>query len=175
MRKLGKKKLGILGGSFDPPHVGHLKISIEAKKRFKLNTVIWAITNKNPFKNKCENSLKERIFLSKKLALKNKFIKIEYYEKKLRSNRTINLIRFIEKKYHNTQLFFIIGADNLINFHKWHKWRDICDKCKILVFDRGGYKLKSLKSVAYQKMGDKTFDFITFKKVNISSSKLRKF
>ena len=99
MRKLGKKKLGILGGSFDPPHVGHLKISIEAKKRFKLNTVIWAITNKNPFKNKCENSLKERIFLSKKLALKNKFIKIEYYEKKLRSNRTINLIRFIAVSY----------------------------------------------------------------------------
>ena len=146
MRKLGKKKLGILGGSFDPPHVGHLKISLEAKKRFKLNTVIWAVTNKNPFKNKCENSLKERIFLSKKLTLKNKFIKIEYYDKKLRSNRTINLIRFIEKKYHNTQLFFIIGADNLINFHKWYKWRDICDKCKILVFDRGGYKLKSLKS-----------------------------
>ena len=127
MRKLGKKKLGILGGSFDPPHVGHLKISLEAKKRFKLNTVIWAVTNKNPFKNKCENSLKERIFLSKKLTLKNKFIKIEYYDKKLRSNRTINLIRFIEKKYHNTQLFFIIGADNLINFHKWYKWRDICD------------------------------------------------
>ena len=42
LRKLGKKKLGILGGSFDPPHVGHLKISLEAKKRFKLNTVIWA-------------------------------------------------------------------------------------------------------------------------------------
>ena len=140
MRKLGKKKLGILGGSFDPPHVGHLKISLEAKKRFKLNTVIWAVTNKNPFKNKCENSLKERIFLSKKLALKNKFIKIEYYEKKLRSNKIINLIRFIEKKYHNTQLFFIIGADNLINFHKWHKWKAISQKCNIIVFDRHGYK-----------------------------------
>ena len=71
MRKLGKKKLGILGGSFDPPHVGHLKISLEAKKRFKLNTVIWAVTNKNPFKNKCENSLKEihSIVTSKKSKL----------------------------------------------------------------------------------------------------------
>ena len=106
MRKLRKKKLGILGGSFDPPHVGHLKISLEAKKKFKLNTVLWAVTNKNPFKNKCENSLKERIFLSKKLTLKHKFIKIEYYDKKLRSNRTINLIRFIEKKYHNMISYF---------------------------------------------------------------------
>ena len=175
MRNLGKKKLGILGGSFDPPHAGHLKISLEAKKKFKLNTVIWAVTKKNPFKKKCENSLKERIFLSKKFTLKNKFIKIEYYEKKLRSNRIINLIRFIEKKYHNRQLFFIIGADNLINFHKWYKWTEICKKCKILVFDRSGYKLKSFKSVAYKKYGKKTFDFIRFKKVNISSSKLRKF
>ena len=174
MRKLGKKKLGILGGSFDPPHVGHLKISLEAKKRFKLNTVIWAVTNKNPFKNKCENSLKERIFLSKKLTLKNKFIKIEYYDKKLRSNRTINLIRFIEKKYHNTQLFFIIGADNLINFHKWYKWKAISSKCNILVFDRTNYKSKSLKSVAFKKLRKKRLKFINFKKINISSSQLRK-
>ena len=175
MRNSEKKKLGILGGSFDPPHLGHVKISLEAKKRFKLNTIIWAVTNKNPFKKKCKNSLEERIFLSKKLTLKKNFIKIDYYEKELRSNRTINLIRFLEKKHLNSQIFFIIGADNLINFHKWFKWRDICKKCKILVFDRDGYKSKSLKSVAYQKLGKKTFDFITFDKVNISSSKLRKF
>ena len=174
MGKLGKKKLGILGGSFDPPHVGHLKISLEAKKRFKLNTVIWAVTNKNPFKNKCENSLKERIFLSKKLTLKNKFIKIEYYDKKLRSNRTINLIRFIEKKYHNTQLFFIIGADNLINFHKWYKWKLISQKCKIIVFDRHGYKKKSLNSTTYKRLNRENLKFIEFEKVNISSSQLRK-
>ena len=167
------EKLGILGGSFDPPHEGHIKISLEAKRKFKLDMILWVITKKNPFKKKSENSLNKRIYLSKKLTFKKKFIKIGYYEKKLRSNRSINLIKFLEKKHPNLQFFFIIGADNLVHFHKWYKWREICKKCKVLVFDRSGYKLKSLKSIAYRKMGKKTFHFITFKKVNISSSKLR--
>ena len=175
LRKIKNEKIGILGGSFDPPHIGHIKISLEAKKKFNINTIIWAITNKNPFKKKYENSLNKRIFLSKKIIQKRKFIKIRYYEKKLRSNKTINLIKFLKKRYFNSQLFFIIGADNLIKFHKWYKWRNICENCKILVFDRSGYKQKSLKSVAYKKFGKKTFDFVTFKKVNISSSKLRDF
>ena len=56
-----KDKIGVLGGSFDPPHKGHLAISVEAKKRYNLKKIIWAITEKNPFKNKSENSLSKRI------------------------------------------------------------------------------------------------------------------
>mgnify|MGYP000594782331 FL=1 len=56
-----KKKVGILGGSFDPAHKGHLAISIEAKKRFRLKEIIWAITEKNPLKNKSQNSLSKRV------------------------------------------------------------------------------------------------------------------
>ena len=169
-----RNKIGILGGSFDPAHKGHLTISKEAIKRFILRNVIWAITKKNPFKKKTHTSLDNRIKHCKKIIGSSKLIKVKFYEDTIKSNKTFDLINHISKNKKN-EIYFIMGADNLINFHKWYKWRDICDKCKILVFDRGGYKLKSLKSVAYQKMGDKTFDFITFKKVNISSSKLRKF
>ena len=56
-----KNKIGILGGSFDPPHKGHLAISVEAKKKYNLKKIIWAITEKNPFKRKSENSLTKRI------------------------------------------------------------------------------------------------------------------
>ena len=67
-----------------------------------------------------------------------------------------------------------MGADNLINFHKWYKWKSIMKRCNILVFDRQGYKAKSLKSVTFNQLSEKKLKFINFKKVNISSSQLRK-
>jgi len=74
---LKKKKIGILGGSFDPAHKGHLAISKEAVKRFKLKKIIWAITKKNPFKKQSSLSLQSRIKGCKKIIKKNKFIKWE--------------------------------------------------------------------------------------------------
>ena len=172
---MGKKikKIGILGGTFDPGHLGHLKISKEAKKKFKLTKVIWAITKKNPFKKKSKIKLIARIKFAKKIIGINKFIKIKFFEDKIKSNKTIDLINHIKKKNKNLNIHFIMGADNLIKFHKWHKWKLISQKCNILVFDRQGYKAKSLKSITYKRLKQKNFKFIKFKKVNISSSQLR--
>ena len=167
------KNIGLLGGSFDPPHEGHMAISTAAKKKFKLDHVIWAITKKNPFKKKSRLSLNTRVKLSKKIVKLNKFIKIKYFEDKIKSNRTINLINFITSKS-SCKIFLIIGADNLIQFHKWYKWKLISQKCNILVFDRKGYKAQSLKSIAFKHLRKKNLKFVNFKKVNISSSKLRK-
>ena len=173
MKKINKK-IGILGGTFDPAHKGHVKISLEAKKIFKLKKVIWAITKKNPFKNKSYMSLKERINYAKKITKKNKFIKVDSYENKIKSNKTFQLIKFIKKKNKNSEIYFIMGADNLISFHKWYKWKEISKKCNILVFDRNRYKAKSLKSISFKIFDKKRLKFIRFKKVNISSSQLRK-
>ena len=67
-----------------------------------------------------------------------------------------------------------MGADNLINFHKWFRSELISQKCNIIVFDRHGYKKNSLKSKAFKRLNSKTLTFVEFKKVNISSSQLRK-
>ena len=67
----------------------------------------------------------------------------------------------------------MIGADSLIKFHRWKKWKDIPKKCKILVFDRYPYKSKALKSLAFKQRNKQKLKFINFKKINISSSKLR--
>ena len=174
LKKLKFKRLGILGGSFDPPHLGHLKISSEAKKRYKLNKVIWAVTKQNPFKYNTRYDLKNRILLSKKLTKNKKFIEIICYENKIKSARTYKLLVYLKKKYANFELYFIMGADNLINFHKWYKWKEISKICNIIVFDRLGYKSKSLKSISFKKLNNKVLDYVIFKKVNISSSKLRK-
>ena len=169
-----KKKIGVLGGTFDPAHNGHIKISKEAKKRYALNKIIWAVTKKNPFKSKSNTNLKERIKYAKKINLKNKFIEINFYEDLIKSNKTIDLIKYLKKKNKNTEIYFIMGADNLINFHKWEKSELISSICNILVFDRERYKAKSLKSIGFKKYNKKGLKFIKFKKIKISSSQIRK-
>ena len=171
--KDNKIKIGVLGGSFDPAHKGHLTISKEAKKRFDLKKIIWAITKKNPFKKDSKNSLTKRIKDCKKIVGKNSFIKVKFYENVIKSNKTIDLINHL-KKNKTAEIYFLMGADNLINFHKWHKSKLISQKCIILVFDRHGYKKNSLKSKTFRQVNKEALKFVEFNKVNISSSQLRK-
>ena len=171
--RIEKNKIGILGGSFDPAHTGHLAISKEAIKRFKLKKVIWAITKKNPFKRVSKINLLTRIKYCKKIIGNNSLIEVKFYENIIRSNKTINLINYLNKNKKN-EIYFLMGADNLIDFHKWYKWKIISQKCNIVVFDRHGYKKKSLKSTTFKRLNNKKLIFIEFNKVNISSSQLRK-
>ena len=174
MKNKKLNKIGILGGTFDPAHKGHIAISKEAIRTYKISKVIWAVTKKNPFKKKSFMTLKERIIYARAINKNNSRIKVNYYEDKIKSSRTINLINYIKKNNKNSQLFFLMGADNLINFHKWHKWKLISKKCIILVFDRNGYKAKSMKCKTFKQLNQKELSYIKFKKVNISSSQLRK-
>ena len=100
MKKV-ENKIGILGGSFDPAHIGHLTISKEAAKIFKLKKVIWAITKKNPFKKKSVLNLSDRIKFCKRIIKNNKFIEVKYFEKKIKSHKTIKLINFLTKNKKN--------------------------------------------------------------------------
>ena len=167
-------KIGILGGSFDPPHFGHIHISKQSLKKIKLKKVIWIITKQNPFKKKPSLDIYTRIKLSKKLLKNEKKISIKYIDNLAKSKNTFDTLKYLKKKNKKSKLFFIMGADNLISFHKWHKWKIISSKCNILVFDRTNYKSKSLKSTAFKKLNGKGLKFIKYNKVNISSSKLRK-
>ena len=166
-------KIGILGGSFDPAHKGHLAISKEAKRRFKLEKIIWAVTKKNPLKAESKTPISKKIKDCKKIIGMNSFIKVKFYENIIKSNKTIDLINYL-KKDKKIEIFFLMGADNLINFHKWFRSKLISEKCNIIVFDRHGYKKNSLKSKTFKRLNNKTLTFVEFKKVNISSSQLRK-
>ena len=168
-----KIKIGVLGGSFDPAHKGHLVISKEAKKRFDLKKIIWAITKNNPLKDESKTSVIKRTQNCKKIIGSNSFIKVTFYENTIKSNKTIDLINYL-KKNKSIEIYFLMGADNLIGFHKWHKSKLISKRCNIIVFDRHGYKKNSLKSKTFKKLNNKNLTFVEFKKVNISSSQLRK-
>ena len=88
MHKLFKKniKVGVLGGTFDPPHIGHLYISKIALSKLKLNKLIWAITKKNPLKKKPHFDIKKRIKLSKRITNKEKKIDVFCFDNKIKSS-----------------------------------------------------------------------------------------
>ena len=109
MQSLFKKnynKIGILGGTFDPPHKGHLYISRIALKKLKLNRLIWVVTKNNPLKEKPYLNIKTRINLSKKITRKEKKIFVKYFEYKIKSINTFSLLKYIKKKDQKTKLFF---------------------------------------------------------------------
>ena len=177
MHKLSKKniKVGILGGTFDPPHICHLHISKIGIKKLKLNKLIWIITKKNPLKQKPYLETKARIKLSRKITKNEKKIFVQYLDGKLKSKNTFDLLDYIKKKNKKTKLYFLIGADNLINFHKWNNWKKIPNLAKIVVFSRQNYSIRALNSVALKRLEKKDWIYINSKKINISSSLIRKF
>ena len=164
-------KIGILGGTFDPPHRGHFYISKIALRKLRLNKILWVITKKNPLKNKPYLKIKERIKLSKKITEKDKKITVKYFDDKIGSVNTFNLLSYLKKKT-KANLFFLIGADNLKKFHKWKNWRQIPKLAKIVIFPRRNY---SFNSIATKKLNKNDFIYIKSKKINISSSIIRKF
>ena len=178
MQKISKKKntkVGILGGTFDPPHRGHLYISKIAIKKLKLNKLIWIVTKKNPLKRKPYLSTKVRITLSQKITKKEKKIFVRYYDDKIKSISTFNLLSYIKKKNRKAKIFFLIGADNLVKFHKWNNWKKIPKLAKIAIFPRQNYSIKSPEPIACKKLNKEDLIYINSKKINISSSLIRKF
>ena len=141
------RRIGLLGGSFDPPHKGHIYISIEAKKLFQINEIWWLVTPQNPLKISEPATYQERITNCKEIS-KDKPILIKEIEKKINSKYTYQTLDYLLNHYINIKFFWIMGADNLINFHKWQKWRQIFQEISIVVFKRRGYNNQALKSTA---------------------------
>ena len=170
-----KNFIGLFGGSFDPIHKGHIKISITSIQKLKLNKLYLIITKKNPLKKKAFFSLKERILKCKKVLKKNKKIKVQYLNKVAKSSRTINILKYLRKKNKkNSSFFLIIGSDNLIDFHKWQNWEQILKLSKLVVFSRKGFNKKAEKSAIIKHLKKKNIIFIKNFNEPYSSSRIRK-
>ena len=169
-----RKTVGIFGGSFDPPHKGHVEISKISLKKIKLKKIYWIVAKKNPFKKKPYFSLKQRILKSKKAVKKYKKIKVLYLDNKIKSSHTINVINYFRKIKKQKDLYLILGSDNLLNFHKWTNWKKIVKLTKLVIFSRKGYDKKSKKSIAVKYLNKKNVIYINNKLINISSSSIKK-
>ncbi len=165
-------KIGILGGSFNPVHDGHIAIAKLAIKKLDLDQ-IWLIpTSSNPFKDEISASYQNRLYQIQQKTANHPKIKVKDYQNCSKSS--YKMLNKIQSQNKSDQFFFIIGADNLENLYKWDNFSRLVKNFKIAIFSRGDhfYNLRSLKSAVILKKYQQNLIF-RIKNVNISSSKIR--
>ncbi len=140
--------IGLLGGSFNPPHVAHKLISEAALKRLGLDKVWWIVSPGNPLKRRTPPPpLAERMRLARAVAT-NPHIVVTDFEADLPSPYAVSTLAFLKARSPLVHFVWIMGADNLANFHRWERWREIFTMVPIVVVDRPGWRMKALASKA---------------------------
>lgn len=139
-------KIGILGGSFNPCHDGHLHISNMAIKKLGLSQLWWIPTKKNPLKNN-HNYMDYNLRLSDCKKLTKNFYKIRI--KKFDYIYSIKMIKMLKNRYKNYDFYWIMGADNLKNFHLWKDYVDILTCIKIAIFSRENHAISITKTKTF--------------------------
>jgi nicotinate-nucleotide adenylyltransferase len=142
------QRIGIMGGSFNPPHEGHLAISETALRRLGLDRLWWVVTPGNPLKSKDGlPPLAERIAACRALITDPR-IEVTGFEADLANPYTAATLGFLKVRFPRTHLVWIMGADNLASFHRWQNWRRIAALMPIAIIDRPGWRLPALASPA---------------------------
>jgi nicotinate-nucleotide adenylyltransferase len=142
------QRIGLLGGSFNPPHQAHVAISEAALKRLGLDQIWWLVTPGNPLKSHAElRPLAERLAQCRKLATDPR-IKVTALEADLGSAATAVTLSFLVQRHRGVRFVWIMGGDNLAGLHRWGNWRRITRLVPILVADRPQWRLKALSSPA---------------------------
>jgi nicotinate-nucleotide adenylyltransferase len=135
-------RIGLLGGSFNPPHEGHLSITLLALKRAGLDRVWWLVSPGNPLKDHSElESLERRIELCRDLAGGHPRIDITAFEARHKVRYTEDTLALLRKLRPRLNFVWMMGADNLATFHRWQNWRHIARMMPIVVIDRPGSTL----------------------------------
>lgn len=131
------KKIGLLGGSFNPAHEGHLYISQKAIELLALDEVWWILSPHNPLKDKRTIwPYEERVESAKKLLENQPLIQLSEIESSINSQYTVDTLTHLKQTHKEHHFIWLMGEDNLYNFHRWHKWEAIAQSMPIAVMAR---------------------------------------
>lgn len=137
------RSVGLLGGSFNPAHGGHRTISLEVMRRFRLDAVWWLVSPQNPLKPAAGMAPLAARMASARAAARHPRIKVTDIEARLGTRLTIDTIAGLQALYPRVRFLWIMGADNLLQFHRWSAWRKIARAVPIVVVARAGYTGRS--------------------------------
>jgi nicotinate-nucleotide adenylyltransferase len=182
-------RIGLLGGSFNPPHVAHRAISLFAIKRLELDRVWWLVSPGNPLKDPGGvRDLDERAEAARRMA-DDPRIDVSCLESVIGTRYTVDTISYLRRRASGLRFVWIMGADNLAQFHRWQNWRRIASEVPIAVIDRPPQSFRALAAPAAQalaryrlpenqagRLADRrapAWVFLTGMKLSLSSTGLR--
>jgi nicotinate-nucleotide adenylyltransferase len=150
------ERIGLMGGSFNPPHEGHVLCAVTALLKLRLDRVWWMVSPGNPLKSPANTAdFAHRLAMSRALA-RDPAIEVTGFEAGLSSPYyTWSTIAFLRQRYPRARFVWVMGADNLATFHRWQHWRRICSMVPIAVVDRPGWRLRALSSAAAHFLADR--------------------
>lgn len=164
-------KVGLLGGSFNPPHQGHIHISELAIRKLGLRQVWWIPTAQNPLKDKSiYESYEKRLEKCQKITAQNPKI----YVKKFDEIYSELLVKKLQTRYKNIKFFWLMGADNLENFHRWEGFKNMARLIPLMIFSREKNLRKIKKTKAWKFILPTKFKIFFTRNLDISSSEIRK-
>lgn len=181
-------KIGLLGGSFDPPHHGHAHISRIALTRFDLDEVWWLVSPGNPLKARQPAPLAKRMQACRDLV-RHPRIRVTDFETQAGTQYTAETLQALRKTYHGVNFVWLMGADNLASFHLWDRWQTIMETVPVGVLARPGeqnsarmspaakrysrFRLPGRKARGLATATRPAWCFVSMPMVDVSSTKLR--
>jgi len=143
------QKIGLLGGSFDPAHSGHVHVTREALKRFGLDRVWWLVSPGNPLKKNGPAPMAERLARARRV-MQHPQVSVTGIEARLGTRYTAKTLTHLQKLYPGTKFVWLMGADNLADFHRWQDWQEIMHRVPVGVIARPGERVAARTSKTAQ-------------------------
>lgn len=143
-------RVGVLGGSFDPAHEGHAEISREALRRFDLDRVVWLVSPGNPLKANAPAPLQQRLGQARSVAGHPR-IGVSDFETRENTLFTSDTLQRLKSRFREVNFVWLMGADNLVQFHRWDNWQDILAMVPVGVLARPGQRIPARMSVTARK------------------------
>lgn len=141
-------RIGLLGGSFDPPHTGHLRISRQALRQLGLHHVWWLVSPGNPLKDAPSAAFDTRLLAAAGAVAADPRIQVSALEWKFGTRYTVDTIGSLLHMRRKTRFVWLMGADNLATVHHWERWPQLFASVPVAVFGRPGWQLRAGLSVA---------------------------
>lgn len=143
------RRIGLLGGSFNPAHEGHLHLSLEALKRLGLDEVWWLVSPQNPLKNAADLApYPKRLQAAMALAESHPKIHVSDIEARLATRFSVDTVTRLQQRFPGTPFVWLMGADNLAGLHRWRRWRHFFRLVPIAVFDRAPFSHSAQRAPA---------------------------